>query len=272
MADECFIKYSLAVRVLARMHELTMQIGRLRPEGMLIVGDSNNGKSHLLRRFCSELPVLAGKAGLTSVIPAIYLQAPVNANRRDFFSSMASALGIPDASRLTAQRVRQRTLDAMETAKTMALCVDELHHIAPGGPARQRVFIDDLKYISNELKIPVFLAGTSLSFALIAKDEQYSDRFKPVMLPRWDLNKEFLWLLASIERVLGVEQGDLTNPSHAKLFWLHSRGLIGRIWSICELANRKARLTESGRITEAIINAAGYTDLPWKGPDFERSA
>lgn len=272
MFHDLFIRYPLAAKLLTRMHELVFESGRLRPEGMLLLADSNNGKSHLLRKFCSEVPIRAKQAGLTSQIPVILVQAPVNASRREFYASLATALGIPDVPRMPAQKVRKRTLDAMVDANLLAVCIDELHHIVPGGPNRQRIILDDLKFVSNEMKIPIFLAGTALAYTLVSRDEQYASRFPAVMLPRWDLNKDFLWLLASMERALEVTTGDFTNPVHAKLIWAHSRGLIGRIWTICDLAQRKARLTDSGRITEPIINAAGYSDLPWMGSDPKKTA
>lgn len=263
MSEGFFIRYPVVSRILAHMTEIVFDPPKFRPEGMLLLSDPNNGKSCTLRKLASEVCAKAQASSPGSHCPIVAVQAPVAGVRRDFYSALAKALCIPQPPRMPALMVRQRTMEALADARTLALCVDELHHIMPGGWARQRMILDDLKYISNELKLPVFLAGTAHAYALVSRDEQYLDRFRPVQMPRWNLDRDFVWLLRSIEQHLKAPEGSFTCKVHAELIWKHSRGLLGRVVDICEKAQQRSRYSPTGSITEVELNAAGFGDLPW---------
>lgn len=260
---EIWINHPLGDQLVWEMMERVFQPHRSRAEGLCVISASNNGKTFVLNKVVGEVSASINDSSPQLRIPIIKIQAPVNAVRRDLFSSMSRALGVPSPERLPATHLRRRTMDALTEAKTLAICVDELHHLCPGNRDRQRVILDDLKYISNELQIPIFAAGTSEAFPLIARDEQYHSRIPAVHLPLWDLDRGFLRLLASMEIATHVEPGSFTSRTHAALIWKHSLGLIGRIWAICARAAEKARMSESGRVSEREINAVGFIDLPW---------
>ncbi len=266
MIDNFFIRYPLVLQILGRMLDIVADSPRARPEGILLVSDSNNGKTHTLRKFSDEMWCHFGPDHGSSRIPIISIQAPVYGVRRDLFSSFARALCIPVTPRTKGDLIRLRIMEAMEEAKVRAICVDELHHVLPGGPHRQRVILDDIKYMSNELMIPVFMAGTAHAQHLVARDDQYNERFPALGMPRWNQDRDFQRLLRVIENHLQVPEDSFSNPEHSDLVWKHSRGLIGRVLRICERAQKKARLTPSGLITAQEINSAGFGDLPWLEP------
>lgn len=267
MSDDLFIRYPLVTQVLGRMLDVVADSPRARPEGICLVADSNNGKTHTFRKFSDEVWAQFGPDQGGSAIPVLSIQAPVNGVRKDLLGSLARSLRIPLPPRTNGDSIRYRILEAMDTAKVRAICVDELHHILPGGLYRQRVILDDLKCFGNELMIPVFLAGTAHAHHLVSRDDQYYDRFPPVGLPRWNLDRDFIRLLRAIEQRWQLAEGSFSTRVHSELIWKHSKGLLGRIFRICERTVRIARLTQSGLITAKEINMAGYIDLPWLGPD-----
>lgn len=268
MSDNFFVRYSLVAQILGRMLDIVADSPRARPEGLTLVSDSNNGKTHTLRKFSEEMWSHFGPDQGGSTIPVITIQAPVNGIRKDLLGSLARSVRIPLPPRTKGDSIRTRIAEAMEVAKVRALCVDELHHLLPGGPHRQRIILDDLKSFGNELQIPVFLAGTAHAHHLVSRDDQYHERFTPLGMPRWSLDREFIKLLRAIEQHAKVTEGSFTTPEHADLIWKHSRGLLGRIFRICERAERKARMTSTGIITALEINLAGDADMPWLGPVF----
>jgi hypothetical protein len=263
MADNFFVRYPLVARILGRMLDIVADCPRARPEGLTLVADSNNGKSHTIWKFSQEMWTNYGPDQGGSRIPVLTIQAPVNGVRKDLFGTLARSLRIPLPPRSKGDSIRARIVEAMDEAKVRALCVDELHHILPGGPHRQRIILDDLKCFGNELQIPIFLAGTAHAHYLVSRDDQYHDRFRPLGMPRWNLDREFVKLLRAIEQHAKVAEGSFTSPQHAELIWSHSRGLLGRVFRICEGAEQKARLNSTGTITVLEINMAGHADIPW---------
>lgn len=263
MSDAYFIHYPVVSRILEHLTEIIFDPPRSRPEGILLLSDPNNGKSCTLRKLASDVLARTHQTGQRPNHPVVIVQAPVAGVRRDFYSAMARALCIPEQPRATSINIRRRIIDVLAEAKTLALCVDELHHIMPAGWARARIILDDIKFISNELKLPVFLAGTAYSYSLISRDDQYLDRFPPAKLPRWNLDQDFVRLLRSIERHLEAPEGAFACRAHSELIWKHSLGRLGRIISICEKALQKSRYSSSRNITEVELNAAGFGDLPW---------
>jgi len=78
--------------------------------------------------------------------------------------------------------------------------IDEIHHVLAGNLNKQRHFLNTIKYLGNELQIPIVGVGIKEAFNAIQTDPQLANRFEPVLLPRWELNTGFLKLLASFER------------------------------------------------------------------------
>ena len=263
MNDAWFVRYPLVNRILSRMLEIVADGPRARPDGMCLVADASNGKSHTLRKFVAEMWDRYGTGQGQSEIPVLFFDAPVDGVPKDLMASLARGLGIPLAPRTANRSIPDQILEALDAAKVRAICVDELHQILPGGPHRQRVILDHLKTIGNQLMIPVFLAGTAKAHHLVSRDDQYHERFPPVGMPRWNLDRDFVKLLRAIEQEWRLAEGSFTSREACELIWKHSHGLIGRVFRICEGAEKAAKLSPSGLITTHEINLAGYSDLPW---------
>ncbi|MFP3733105.1 TniB family NTP-binding protein, partial [Bacillus sp. SIMBA_006] len=74
---------------------------------------------------------------------------------------------------------------------------------------KQRVFLNVLKYLSNELKISIICVGIRDAFNVIQSDSQLANRFETMILERWKNNQSFLQLLINYEALLPLE-----NPSY----------------------------------------------------------
>lgn len=56
-----------------------------------------------------------------------------------------------------------------------------------------------MKYMGNELQIPIVGVGIKDAYRAIQTDSQLANRFEPAVLPRWEMDKNFLRLLMSFE-------------------------------------------------------------------------
>jgi hypothetical protein len=97
---------------------------------------------------------------------------------------------------------QHETLRMLVTINVKMLIIDEIHHVLAGPLLKQRHFLNVIKYMGNELQIPIVAAGTHDAFNAIQIDPQLANRFEPALLPRWSMNEDYLRLLASFEPTL----------------------------------------------------------------------
>jgi hypothetical protein len=146
--------------------------------------------------------------------------------------------------------------------------VDEIHHILAGHISRQRQFLYVLKYLGNELRIPLVGVGTIDAARAIQTDEQLVNRFRPVALRRWQMNRDWQMLLASFERILPLRNPSrLADISLATTLLAWSEGTIGELASLLRAAATVAVETGEERITEKLIKG-----LDWLPPSSRRNA
>src|SRR5215472_10724277 len=87
-----------------------------------------------------------------------------------------------------------------------------------------------LRFLANDLKIPLVCAGTADAKRALITDQQLADRFEAVELPRWHNDEAFLRLLASFQAVLPLRQAsDLLSSVVLKHILERTEGITVRI-------------------------------------------
>src|SRR5690606_13129816 len=71
-----------------------------------------------------------------------------------------------------------------------------------GTPREQRVILQLLRYLSNEIKASLVCLGVSEARDAIAGDTQLARRLDQFVLPRWKADEEFQELVTAILRSL----------------------------------------------------------------------
>lgn len=66
----------------------------------------------------------------------------------------------------------------------------------------QREFLNLLRFLGNELRLPLVGIGTKEAYLAIRTDDQLENRFEPMVLPAWQEGKELESLLASFVAIL----------------------------------------------------------------------
>ena len=160
-----WIGYSDAIKILKKMDDLLDYPKSSRMPNLLLVGDSNNGKTVLLNQFHKrhQAFVKEDEKGFSKVInPVLYIQAPPEPDEKRFYNIIFEKLYAPYK---TSEKIEQRQLRLIHLLKEMEtkiLVIDEIHHVLAGTLAKQRLFLNVLKYLSNELQIPLICAGTPI--------------------------------------------------------------------------------------------------------------
>src|ERR1700745_990305 len=87
-----------------------------------------------------------------SVTPVIALQMPTHATERRFYGHLLTEMGAPFVSRATILELETQALRSLKRMDVKLLMLDEVHNILAGSAKEQRILLNMLRYISNELK------------------------------------------------------------------------------------------------------------------------
>jgi len=197
---------------------------------LLVVGDTNNGKTMLVKRFCAQHPPSDNPEGEAISVPVLYVQAPPVPDENRFYNAILELLFAPYKPGDRVDRKQFQALKLMRQVDLRLLVIDEIHHILAGTLSRQKAFLNVIKYLGNELEIPIVAVGTLGAFRAIQTDPQLSNRFDHAVLPRWDNDDNFLRLLMSFEKMLPLRlRSDLHEGSLADRIYSMSEGYLGEI-------------------------------------------
>ena len=252
-----WIGYTRAQIVLDRLDYLLRHPGTHRMPNLLLVGDTNNGKTMLIRRF-AELH-RAGHGDFGGERPVLLIQAPPVPDERRLYFAILDALHAPySPSGLTAAKMTQ-TLTVLRKVGVRMLIIDEIHHLMAGHLEKQRQFLNVLKYLSNELRISIVGVGVKDALRAIQTDPQLANRFEPASLPRWTLDREFRMLLMSFEQALPLRKpSNLAGKELATALLSMSEGAIGELSNLLSAAAAAAISTGGEQIDEVLLKRIGW--------------
>ena len=270
-----WVGYSRAKSILDKMEALFARPRSSRIPGMLIVGGTNQGKTTLLNRFCTKHPTVDNPGAEHVQMPVVKIQCPPGPDEKRFYTALLDALHQSDSTSIRthpAEKHRQAKR-IMEKVGTRVLVLDELHNIFAGPSHRQRYFLNVLKYLSNDLRLPLIAAGTADALNAITTDSstlQSANPRRPATLGRWD---EFLKLLGSLEKMLPLKNpSNLRGTSLAAEIFSLSEGVLGEAVSLVTQAACEAVTSGEECITRKIIKcwvlcapraaASSWTPMP----------
>ncbi len=227
---------------------------------LLIVGETNNGKTALLTRFLAQHRPQAGSDETAASIPVVAVQAPPSPDERRFYQAILAKVFAPFRPSKTAGNLQFEVVQLLSAVGVKMLVIDEVHHVLAGPMLKQRHFLNVIKFLGNELQIPIVAVGTHDAFNAIQTDPQLSNRFEPALLPRWSMNEGYLRLLASFEVALPLlRPSALTEATSAQKILGLTEGTIGEISALLTRAALNAIEFGSEQITNATLDTCGYT-------------
>ena len=219
-------------------------------------------------RFQHQHPAADNPEGDHVIVPVLLVQAPPVPDEGRFYANILEVLNAPYRPRGSAGERQMQVIHLLRTIGTKLLIIDEIHHVLAGHIGRQRQFLNVLKYLGNELRIPLVGVGTIDAVRAIQTDPQLANRFEPLALRRWQMNRDWQMLLASFERILPLRNPSrLAEISFASMLLAWSEGTIGELASLLRSAATAAVETGEECITVKLIKR-----LDWVPPSSRRNA
>lgn len=254
-----WIGYPRAQQILDQLESLLTHPKSHRMPNLLIIGDTNNGKTMLVKRFCKRHKPEDNPDGEAAVVPVLFVQAPPVPDESRFYNAILELLFAPYKPGDRADRKQFQAIKLLKAVGLKMLVIDEIHHILAGTMSKQKVFLNVIKYLGNELEVPIVGVGTRDAFRAIQTDLQLSNRFDRQLLPRWSNDDEYLRLLATFERAIPLRQpSNLIDCALADKIYSMSEGCIGEIASLLVDAAVKAIETKQEHIDKKILDRIGW--------------
>ncbi|MDA8251058.1 MAG: TniB family NTP-binding protein [Rhodospirillales bacterium] len=256
-----WIGYARAEAALAAIEDMLSFPKRTRMPNLLLVGPTNNGKTMIIEKFRrSHLPGETEAARASAVqMPILKVQMPPAPDERRFFSAVLQAFGAPDRMHdrlVTKQELAVRMLRA---TNVRMLVIDEVHNVLSGSRDQQRRFLNLLRWLGNELQIPIVAVGTAEGLRAVQSDDQLANRFTPFALPPWTAGAEFIRLLNTLEAVLPLKKpSSLGDPQMVQKLLVASEGILGEVVTIVTRAAVLAITSGCEAVTLEMLDGIGF--------------
>ena len=253
-----WIGYQRAITVLNMLTDILNRPRKLRPECLLIVGDSNMGKTTIIHEFAKKYYTKRvddiDMQLLSLTKPVIPIQAPAKANVKDLYINILEHFFVPFRATDPESKLRNQTVHLLRKYETKMLIIDELHNCLSGSARQQQEVMNTLKTLSNELSLNIIGVGTREAPLILHTDAQYASRFDILDLPLWKLNEDFLRLLLSYVRLLPLKKpSNLASQEIATLLYEVSGGNFGDLNRLLIECTKEAILTNKEEITLEIV-------------------
>ncbi|WP_046785692.1 TniB family NTP-binding protein [Pseudomonas putida] len=229
LEESRWIEYQAATKLRAILDGLLRVPNRTRMPNLLVVGQSNSGKTSVVSRFknSSGKPYISDDA--VSIRPVIYVEIH-KPDERELYSAILREFWAPYNPAAVLSKLRDQALHLMRKARTRMLIVDEIHTANNGTPRKAMDVMNEIKMLSNTLHIPLVLVGTRTALQLLMLDPQYTSRFEVVALPEWAVNADLQRFLKSFESVLPLKKPSrLFSPELTPVIHRISAGNTGNI-------------------------------------------
>lgn len=256
-----WITYSRAEAVLAAMEDLLSFPKRTRMPNLLLVGPTNNGKTMIVEKFKRSHPPVAAKATAegTANIPLLKVQMPAGPDEPRFFAAILNELGFPHMKVDRLAKRQDAAVRMLRETGIRILVIDEVHNLLSGSRVQQRRLLNLLRWLGNELQIPLVAVGTAEALHAVQSDDQLANRFEPVGLPPWRNGEEYRQLLSTLEAVLPLRTPSrLAEPALAEKILSAAEGILGEIVSIVTRAAVRAVMSGTEAITVKLIDECGF--------------
>lgn len=189
---ERWIAHASGVGILESPQEALTQPRSERMENVLLIAESGMGKTSLIRKFERNNTLAFDPASGITPRPVVAMLMPQEPNEDAFFVQLLKAVAAPFdlSSRRHRLALRETTFRVLRELETRVLVIDEINSLLVGTARQQRLFLQLLRFHSNELRIALVCTGVPEARHALLSDPQLRSRFYDLELPPWKASPE----------------------------------------------------------------------------------
>jgi hypothetical protein len=260
-----WIEHPSVAQALGVLQETFEQPQRDRMENVLLIGESGMGKTMLVTKFERANAVPEDVAAGVRRRPVVVVLMPPEPTPGEFFARLLTTLGAPLLKGRWGARPEQRRETATAILReigTRVLVIDEINSILAGTARQQRLFLQLLRFLSNDLKMALVCAGIPEARHALLSDAQLRSRFCDIELSLWRADADLQAFVTRLVSGLPLRRpSPIDSPKLRRLLVARSGGITICICRAIEKAAIAA--IHSGR---EMIDLAGLADdAVWRG-------
>jgi hypothetical protein len=260
-----WIGYPRVVEIRKALDALLVYPKMHRMPNIAIIGETNNGKTMLLKNFYAKHETALNPLDRKTVMPIVMVQMPPEPDENRFYDVLLERLFANGSPREPVTSKLGRLKRLLEQLETRQIILDEFQHTLAGSVMKQRKFLNAVKYLGNELQISFVAAGTMETLSALQADTQIANRFDPMFLPKWKLDENYLRLLVTLESKLGLKnESNLGEEKIAALILHESQGTIGEIHALLKKLATYAINSGEEKITEKMFEMNMLKVIGWR--------
>lgn len=251
-----WLGYPLASTALETMRDMMNKPTKPRMPNLLLIGDPNNGKTTIARRFVELYGQGYVNEDSEPVKPVIYTNAPPSADEKGLYIHILECFWAPYRATDSMHKLRYQVIHQFRACHVKLLIIDELHSLLTGTAIKQREIMNAIKTLCNELMIPIIGIGTTEAVQVLHTDPQHASRFDVFKLTLWEPNDDFRRLLNGFEQILPLKKASkLSLPELAGLLHAFSGGNLGELHKLLTECAKEAIISGKEHIDKQIIES-----------------
>lgn len=260
---ERWVQHAAADRVLGYLHEAFTQPRRERMENILLVGESGMGKTMLIRKFERQTTPSFDEVTGVQQRPVVVMLMPHQPTETQFFDQLLRAMNAPSAGHFTrSYPLREPAIRLLRELGTRVVVIDELNSVLAGTPRQQRVFLQLLRFLSNELRLAFVGVGVPEARHALFSDSQLRSRFSDVELPPWSMGEDLRDFVTRLTWSLPLREPSPVDSSKLRRLLLDRTG--GITLGLCKAFERAA--IAAIRTGQESIDLGSFQDPDiWRG-------
>jgi len=253
-----WLDFEQARGALARLEDLLSYPPRDRMPCLLIYGDTGMGKTKIIRKFLRDHPATFDKGSGVTTMPVVAMQMPAEPIERDIYGELLVGLGMPGRIDGATHRQKELCRGLLRSMGARMLIIDEVHAMLAGSFRQQRIFLNAIRFLANDLKAPLVCAGTDLARQSLLTDPQLAERFEALHLRRWADDRFLAQLLSSLGALLPLRRPSALETTVARKRVLElTDGVTVRIFRLIETVAVEAIRSGAECITKESFDADG---------------
>lgn len=231
-----WVKLHQSENALAQLEALLAYPPRGRMPCLLLHGTTGMGKSEILERFRDRHPWSIDVNTGRETLPVLLAEMPPEATEIDLYDAIFKQLNVHERARkLNARGLRNDLIALLKDAGVKVLMLDEIDKILCSTPRQQGIFLNSIRYLTNQLRIPIVCAGASNAKLAIRGDPNLADRFGSLELRHYEKGRALQELLASFAMTLPLRQPSNLQTSEFQMEVIEmTKGVTGRIFRLFE--------------------------------------
>lgn len=255
--DDIWINYPKSDEVIQILEQaLNRAHKKPRVQGLLLIGESNIGKTSIVNQFrkMHQDSSFVDAQEMTCAFKPIVYALMTSSDEKDLYIGILEKFFTSFRPTDPLAKLRHQALALMRECHVKMLILDEIQNLLRGTASKQRIMMDVIKNLSNELMIPIVGIGTKDAALILATDPQHTSRFDIARLSKWELDKNFRGMLSALEKRLPLKKPSALNEKEkATLLYNISRGNLGDLHRVLIECTRYAIQQGIEEITKEII-------------------